>query len=344
MKRDARGEEILKVKEKLASLGYTGKEVPVDGRIAITVTGDTGRIDPEQIKSISGVEETIPVSRPYKLVGREFKPANSEIKVDEEIIGGRELAIIGGPCSVENRDQLFETAEVVKSAGAKFLRGGAYKPRTSPYAFQGLKKDGLQLLREVRAHTGLKIVTEVKDVETLDAVASVADVLQVGARNMTNYSLLEAVGDLQIPVLLKRGISATIEELLMGAEYILYRGNQNVILCERGIRTFEPYTRNTLDLNAIPVIKKLSHLPIIVDPSHGIGMWDGVSSMALAAIAAGADGLLLEVHPDPSRALSDGHQSLKPERFRDLMRKVSQLAPIVGRTFRAETAVRVAVP
>ncbi len=332
MKSDATRTDVLSVREKLAAMGFSVKEIPVDGRITISAVGETGRIDPEQFISMPGVEQTIPVSKPYKLVGREFKPENTEIVVDGETIGGKELAIIAGPCSVENWDQLLRTAEAVKEAGARFLRGGAYKPRTSPYAFQGLQKEGLVLLREVKAATGLKIVTEVKDVQTLPAVAEVADVIQIGARNMSNYSLLEAAGELRTPVLLKRGISATIEEFLMSAEYLLARGNQNVVLCERGIRTFEPYTRNTLDLNAIPVIKKLSHLPIIVDPSHGIGVWDGVSAMALAGVAAGADGLLIEVHSDPAKALSDGHQSLKPERFRELMEKVRLIAAAVDRT------------
>jgi len=269
-------------------------------------------------------------------VGRDAKPENSEIAVGEEVIGGTELAIIAGPCSVENRDQLLQTARAVKEAGARFLRGGAFKPRTSPYAFQGMKEEGLVLLREARAETGLKIVTEVRDILTLPAVAEVADVVQIGARNMTNFGLLEAVGDLRTPVLLKRGIGSTIEELLMAAEYILSRGNLQVILCERGIRTFETATRNTLDLNAVPVVKKLSHLPIIVDPSHGIGMWEGVTAMALAAVAAGADGLMIEVHPDPAMALSDGYQSLKPSRFQELMARVRQVAAAVNRTMGME--------
>ena len=336
MKRDATREDVLAVKEKIASLGYFPTELPGSVRIAIGVTGDNGRLNPEQFNTLPGVEETIPLVKPYKLVGRDFKPENSEINVDGEIIGGKELAIIAGPCSVENWDQLIRTAEAVKDAGARFLRGGAFKPRTSPYAFQGVGEKGLELLREAQEQTGLKIVTEVKDILTLPAVAEVANVIQIGARNMSNFGLLEAVGDLRTPVLLKRGISATIEELLMAAEYIMARGNHNVILCERGIRTFEPYTRNTLDLNSIPVVKKLSHLPIIVDPSHGIGMWDGVSAMALAGIAAGADGLIIEVHPDPSTALSDGYQSLKPQRFRELMEKVRQLAAIVDRSVDVE--------
>jgi 3-deoxy-7-phosphoheptulonate synthase len=336
MKRDATGEEILGVKRRFAEIGFVANEISVDSRCALSVLGDTGRIDPEQFKTMPGVEDTIPMSKPYRLVGRDFQSEHTKIRVGDEIIGGEALTIIAGPCSVENGEQLLSTAMAVKKAGARFLRGGAYKPRTSPYAFQGLREEGLDLLREARKTTGLRIVTEAKDVETLERVADVADIVQIGARNMSNYSLLEAAGDIRKPVLLKRGISATIEELLMSAEYILSRGNQEVILCERGIRTFEPYTRNTLDLNAIPVIKKLSHLPIVVDPSHGIGVWDGVSAMALAGIAAGADGLIVEVHIDPSRALSDGQQSLKPSRFAELMEKLRRLAPIVGRTLPKE--------
>ncbi len=338
MKPTASPEEVAKVKQKISSLGFRAHEIPGATRTAIGITGNNGKINPEHFTMMNGVEDAIRVTKPYKLVGRDAKPENSEIRVGEEIIGGPGLAIIAGPCSVESREQLLQTARAVKQAGARFLRGGAFKPRTSPYSFQGMKEEGLVLLREARSETGLKIVTEVKDILTLSAVAEVADVIQIGARNMTNFGLLEAVGELRKPVLLKRGISSTIEELLMAAEYILARGNLNVIRCERGIRTFEPYTRNTLDLNAIPIVKKLSHLPILVDPSHGIGVWDGVSAMALAGIAAGADGLIIEVHPDPESALSDGYQSLKPERFAQLMQKVNKLAGVVGRTLTAEAA------
>lgn len=338
MRRDATREDVQRVKDKIIALGYLPHEIPGTQRTAIGITGNKGKINPELFSIMHGVEEAFPVTKPYKLVGRDAKPDNSEIPVDGEMIGGREIAVIAGPCSVESWEQLIATAEAVKDAGAKFLRGGAFKPRTSPYAFQGMKEEGLVLLREAKAATGLKIVTEAKDVLTLSAVAEVADVIQIGARNMQNFSLLEAVGELRTPVMLKRGISATIEELLMSAEYILARGNLNVMLCERGIRTFEPYTRNTLDLNAIPVIKKLSHLPVIVDPSHGIGMWDGVSSMALAGVAAGADGLMIEVHPNPEAALSDGAQSLKPERFRELMERIRLVAAAVDRTVSLEVA------
>jgi 3-deoxy-7-phosphoheptulonate synthase len=336
MKKDATKEEIYRVKEKVVALGYLPHEIPGANRVAIGITGNKGKINPELFSTMGGVEDAIPVTKPYKLVGRDAKAENSEVDVDGEVVGGRELAIIAGPCSVESAEQLFQTADAVKESGAKFLRGGAFKPRTSPYAFQGMKEEGLVLLREAKQRTGLKIVTEAKDVLTLSAVAEVADVIQIGARNMQNFSLLEAVGEMRKPVMLKRGISATIEELLMSAEYILARGNYNVILCERGIRTFEPYTRNTLDLNAIPVVKKLSHLPIIVDPSHGVGVWDCVPAMALAGVAAGADGLMIEVHPDPGMALSDGYQSLKPNRFKELMEKVRQVAAVVDRTVSVE--------
>jgi len=331
MKQSATREDVLRVTRKIEQMGYRAHEIPGAQRTAIGVTGNTGKINPELFATMGGVEQAVSVTRPYKLVGRDAKKENSLIPVGDAIIGGKELAIIAGPCSVESWEQLIATARAVKEAGAKFLRGGAFKPRTSPYTFQGMREEGLVLLREARAETGLKIVTEVKDVLTLPAVAEVADVIQIGARNMSNFGLLEAVGDLRIPVLLKRGISSTIEELLMAAEYIAARGNLNIILCERGIRTFEPSTRNTLDLNAVPVVKKLSHLPIVVDPSHGIGMWEGVSVMALAGIAAGADGLMIEVHPHPSDALSDGSQSLKPERFKELMDRLRRIAPAVDR-------------
>lgn len=282
------------------------------------------------------VQEAVSEVKPYRLVSRQTKSGNSEIHVGDAVVGGKELAIIAGPCSVESREQLLSIARAVRKAGAKFLRGGAFKPRTSPYTFQGMKEEGLVLLREAKAETGLKIVTEVKDILTLEAVAEVADVIQIGARSMSNFSLLEAAGDVRTPVLLKRGMSATIEELLMAAEYIASRGNPDIILCERGIRTFEPSTRYTLDLNAIPVVKELSHLPILVDPSHGIGIWSHVPAMALAGIAAGADGLMIEVHDNPLEALSDGPQSLKPERFSELMLKVRALAGVLGRSVEAE--------
>lgn len=338
MHQDVTKEQIAKVKEKISALGYEPHEIPGAQRVAIGITGNKAGLDPDLFLSMPGVQDAVPVSKPYKLVSREVKPENTVVSVGDDKIGGTELTMIAGPCSVESRQQIIEIAERLKKMGVRFLRGGAYKPRSSPYSFQGLKNDGLAYLREAADRTGMHIVTEVKDTETLALVADYADILQIGARNMYNFSLLEQVGDLKRPVLLKRGLSATIEELLMSAEYIASRGNYNVILCERGIRTFEPYTRNTLDLNAVPVVKKLSHLPIIVDPSHGTGAWDLVVPMALAAIIAGADGLLVEVHQDPETALSDGFQSLKPERFKELLDRVQELAPFVKRTMHLGTA------
>jgi 3-deoxy-7-phosphoheptulonate synthase len=332
MKLNAPRSDVERVKEKIRSLGYTPHEIPGEERLAIGVTGNKGKVDPELFLNLPGVVEAIAVTKPFKLVSREGKPEDSVIAVNGALIGGKELAIAAGPCSVESRQQIIDLAFNLKELGIKFLRGGAYKPRTSPYSFQGLKDEALLYLKDARDATGLRIITEVKDSATLPIVAECADVLQVGARNMHNYSLLEELGGLRKPILLKRGFAATIEELLMSAEYILSGGNYNVILCERGIRTFEPATRNTLDLNSIPIIKKLSHLPIIVDPSHGIGVWDGVTAMSLAAIAAGADGLIIEVHNDPAMALSDGYQSLKPSKFKLLLEKVEQLAPIMNRT------------
>lgn len=338
MKKEATPAEIANVKQKVAALGYKAHEIPGAQCTAIGITGNREKIPPDLFSILPGVAGAIPVSKPYKLVGRDARRENSIFDAGGLTIGGPELTVIAGPCSVESREQLFATARAVKQAGAKFLRGGAFKPRTSPYAFQGMKEEGLVLLREARAETGLKIVTEAKDILTLAAVAEVADVIQIGARNMNNVGLLEAVGEMRKPVLLKRGIASTIEELLMAAEYIAARGNLQIILCERGIRTFEPATRNTLDLNAVPVLKKLSHLPVFVDPSHGIGLWDGVAAMTLAGIAAGADGVMIEVHPDPASALSDGPQSLKPQRFTELMRTMRRLAPVLDRTVAGEEA------
>jgi 3-deoxy-7-phosphoheptulonate synthase len=332
MKLNTSREDIERVKHKITDLGLIPHEIPGSDRLAIGITGNDKKLDREIFLVLPGVLDAIPVSKPFKLVSRDVKPENSVIDVDGEPIGGRELALIAGPCSVESRQQIIDIAGTLKEMCVKFLRGGAYKPRTSPYSFQGHKTEALRYLADARKVTGMKIVTEVKDTETLPLVLESTDILQIGARNMQNYSLLEAVGSVKKPVLLKRGFSATIEELLMAAEYILAGGNYNVILCERGIRTFETATRNTLDLNAVPIIKKLSHLPIIVDPSHGIGIWDAVPPMALAAIAAGADGLMIEVHEHPSAALSDGYQSLKPSTFARLLEKIEQIAPVMGRT------------
>lgn len=338
MRQEAAPDEIELVKEKIRSLGFTPHEIPGAQRVAIGITGNKTRVSPDHFLSLPGVADAIPVSRPFKLVSREVKPEDTVVRVGNDSVGGRELAVIAGPCSVESRTQILEVASMLKEMGVKFLRGGAFKPRTSPYSFQGLKLEGLEYLREAADKTGLHTVTEVKDTESLPAVAGASDVLQVGARNMYNFSLLERIGDLRKPVLLKRGLSATLEELLMSAEYIAARGNYDIILCERGIRTFETSTRNTLDLNAVPMARKLSHLPIVVDPSHGTGAWDLVTPMSLAAVAAGADGLIIEVHPNPDSALSDGFQSLRPSRFRELMERIRELAPLVQRSCPEETA------
>ncbi len=331
MKPHATEAEVQAVVDKIRSLGLTPHPIPGAQRVAIGITGNKGGLEPEQFDVLPGVAEAIRVSQPFKLVSREVKEEDTVIDVGGVPLGGRALAIMAGPCSVETQDQVLEAAEAVKAAGARFLRGGAYKPRTSPYEFQGLAEEGLKLLALARERTGLKVVTEVVDVETLPMVADYADVLQIGARNMQNFSLLKGIGDLRKPCLLKRGPSATIKEWLMAAEYIVSRGNYAVALCERGIRTFETMTRNTLDLNAVPVLKALTHLPVLVDPSHGIGLRAHVAAMARAGIAAGADGLIVEVHPRPEKALSDGQQSLTPREFDDLMRQVKVIAGAVGR-------------
>jgi 3-deoxy-7-phosphoheptulonate synthase len=341
MKQEATKADVEKVKEKVRSLGFTPHEIPGAQRIAIGITGNKGRVDPDLFLSLSGVHDAVPVSKPYKLVSREVKPENTVIRVGDDEIGGQELAVIAGPCSVESRTQILEIAEMLSEMGIKFLRGGAFKPRSSPYSFQGLKTQGLEYLREAADKAGMHIVTEVKDTETLPQVLEYADVLQVGARNMYNFSLLERIGDTRKPVLLKRSFSATLEELLMAAEYIASRGNYEIIMCERGIRTFETSTRNTLDLNAVPVLKRQSHLPVIVDPSHGTGAWDLVIPMAQAAIVAGADGIIVEVHPQPDVALSDGFQSLRPDKFRFLLERLALLASFVGRTVRTKTGATI---
>ena len=280
---------------------------------------------------MDGVEKSVQILQPFKLVSRDFQEHNSIVKVKGVKFGTKSIGIIAGPCSVENKNQLLESAHAVKEAGAQALRGGAFKPRSSPYSFQGLGEKGLQLLAEAREQTGLPIVTEIMTPEQLPLVTQYADMLQIGARNMQNYDLLKTVGRSTHPILLKRGMMATLEELLMSAEYILAEGNRNVVLCERGIRTFEKYTRNTTDINAIPVLKSLTHLPVIIDPSHGVGKWNFVTPVALAGIAAGADGLIVEVHPKPEDALSDGGQSLLPKRFADLVQKARAIATTIGR-------------
>jgi len=324
-------EHIDQVKEKIISLGCTPHEIPGDSKLAIGITGPSDKVAKEDFQLLPSVEEVVRVSKKYKLVSREMKSEDTLINVNGNIIGGEELLIIAGPCSVESRDQIFDIAGQLKEIGIKFLRAGAYKPRSSPYAFQGLKEKGLEYLADVKKELGMNIVTEVLNQNTIEAVCNIADVIQLGARNMQNFTLIEEIGKTQKPILLKRGMSATVEELLLSAEYIVSQNNYNVILCERGIRTFENATRNTLDLNAIPVIKKHSHLPIIVDPSHGVGIWDKIPAMAMASIASGADGLIVEVHPNPEKALSDGFQSLSPSTFKSLLAKLQELAPVVNK-------------
>ena len=323
--------DVDAVCRKIQALGFRAHILPGAQRTAIGITGNPGAIDPSEFEDLPGVAEAIRVSKPYKLVSREVKPENTVVTIHGVPVGGPELAFCGGPCSVESRGQILESAQAVKTAGAQLLRGGAYKPRTSPYAFQGLGETGLKLLAEAREATGLGIVTEALDVETFDLVEEYADCIQIGARNMQNFSLLRRAGRAHKPVLLKRGISATLEEFLMAAEYILSEGNYQVILCERGVRTFADHSRNTLDLSVLPAVQRLSHLPIIVDPSHGTGRRDQVHPMSLAAVAAGASGLLVEMHPSPDRALSDGFQSLYPEQFAGVVRDCQAIAEVLRR-------------
>lgn len=333
MRSDATEEQIEKAIATIHELGYKSHIIRGLLRTVIGAVGDE-RGKPHHVETLSileGVENVVPILEPYKLASREFKQQNTVVNVGNVPIGNNKIPVMAGPCSVENEEQIFETAKAVKKAGATILRGGAYKPRTSPYTFQGLGKEGLKLLAKAKEITGLPVVTEILDPDDLDDVAEYSDMLQIGARNSQNYALLKRVGRYNKPVLLKRGMSTTINELLMSAEYILSEGNQNVVLCERGIRTFETATRNTFDLNAIPVLKEKTHLPIIADPSHGTGYWQYVTPMALAAIAAGADGLMVEVHIRPEAAVSDGGQSLKPSKFETLMEKAATVAKAVGR-------------
>lgn len=323
--------EISEVVTRIKGMGYDAHISEGEDRTIIGVVGSGPAIEKEQLAMLAGVKDVIRVSKPYKLASLEFHPEKTVVQLNGVQVGAEKLAIIAGPCSVESREQILETAHAVKEAGASALRGGAFKPRTSPFAFQGMGEEGLKLLAEAREATGLPIVTEVMDSELVPMVCEYADVLQIGARNMQNYALLNAVGKSQHPVLLKRGMSSTIEELLMAADYILSHHNNRVILCERGIRTFETATRNTFDINAIPVLKHTTHLPILADPSHATGKWEYVESAALAAIAAGADGIIVEVHPDPECAVSDGRQSLKPERFAELVKKMRRVAEAVDR-------------
>jgi 3-deoxy-7-phosphoheptulonate synthase len=336
MQSQATEEQIRAVCDRIESLGYKAHPIPGSGRTAIGITGNTGTVDIATVESMPGVTECIPVSKPYKLVSRDVKEEDTVVRIPtylgEVVFGGTEVAMVAGPCAIESREQAFKIAGHVKAAGVRLFRGGAYKPRTSPYSFQGLGEPGMKILAEVRNEFGLGIVTEAIDNESLDLVEKYADMIQIGARNMQNFSLLKRAGRSQKPVLLKRGMSATLDEFLMAAEYLMSEGNYNVVLCERGVRTFSDYTRNTLDLSIVPAVQRRSHLPIVVDPSHGTGRRNKVLPLSRAAVAAGSNGLLVEVHHDPDRALSDGPQSILPEELDQLIREVRQIAGVLGRT------------
>jgi len=332
MKHHASTDEIAHVVTHVEKLGFKAHVVNGEERSIIGLIGDERELDPQHFETLDGVERCVRILHPFKLASRESHPEDSTVRVNGFSVGGNQIVIMAGPCSIESREQLMEAAHAVKAAGAKILRAGAFKPRTSPYSFQGLGLKGLELLKEAREVYGLPTVTEVLSPQEVTLVAQYADILQIGARNMQNFALLHAVGEIQKPVLLKRGMMSTIEELLMAAEYILSHGNHRVMLCERGIRTYETATRNTFDINAIPVLKALTHLPVIADPSHGTGKWELVTPVARGAVAAGADGLLVEVHPNPAKAWSDGAQSLKPDKFAVLVEQVRRIAEAVGRT------------
>ena len=334
LNRKATEKNIAHLLKKLESKGLKATISRGIEKTVIGVIGDTSRITEEEenaVRVMKGVEDVMRILKPYKLASRDFKAQNTIIKVKGKVIGGKKIPVIAGPCAVENRAIMINIAEKVKAAGASFIRGGAYKPRTSPYSFQGLGEEGLQYLAEAGRKTGLPVVTEIMDPRDLEKILQYTDIIQIGARNMQNFRLLLEVGMCSKPVLLKRGLSATIKEWLMAAEYVMSKGNQEVILCERGIRTFETATRNTLDLSAVPVLKQKTHLPVVVDPSHGVGKWDLVAPMAKAAVAVGADGLLIEVHTNPENAMSDGEQSLKPDAFKKLMLELKPIAKAVGR-------------
>ncbi|MGH7614733.1 MAG: 3-deoxy-7-phosphoheptulonate synthase [Gemmatimonadales bacterium] len=332
MRHGATEEEIQRVVGVIREMGYQARPMPGAQRTAVGLVGNDGRVDSSRLEGLPGVQEVIHVSRPYKQVSREWKPENTIVRLPGGVtVGGTDVVVIAGPCSVESERQIIEAARIVREAGAVILRGGAFKPRTSPYSFQGLGRPALKLLTRAREETGLLVCTEAIDTEGVGWVAEVADIIQIGARNMQNFSLLRAAGRAGKPVLLKRGIAATITELLLSAEYLLAEGNQDVILCERGVRGFDTLTRNLFDLSAVPVVQKLSHLPIIADPSHGTGLRDKVIPMARAAVAAGADGVMIEVHPNPDEAKSDGAQSLFPDQFAQLMREVRVIAEVIGR-------------
>ena len=340
MEEGAAPEKVDTVVTHLEQMGFAVHRSVGANRTVLGVVGESPRGDPQLVQMFDGVQEIIQISEPYKLASRAFRPQGTVIILDDVRIGGDEVIVMAGPCSAENEEQVHASAAAVRRAGAKVLRGGAFKPRSSPYSFQGLGEDGLRMLRDAARAQNMKLVSEVMDTSQIDVVERYADILQVGARNMQNFSLLRELGKTRKPVLLKRGISATIEEWLLSAEYLLGGGNMDVILCERGIRTFETYTRNTLDISAIPIVKKLSHLPIFVDPSHGTGRRDKVAPMARAAVAAGADGLIIEVHVDPDRALSDGAQSLFPSQFDRLMAELRIIAPAIGRSICIEPLAR----
>ena len=330
MKHDATDEDARRVIEIIEKMGYRGNPIPGANRTAIGVTGNAGAVDATAFENLPGVAETIRVTKPYKLSSRDFHPQNSVVRVGEATFGAGEMTLVAGVCSVETREQVFTVAEAVKASGAKLFRGGAFKPRTNPYAFQGLGELGLQILAEVRERFGLAIVTEAMDERGADLVEKYADCLQIGARNMQNFSLLKRAGQSKLPVLLKRGMSATLEDLLSAAEYILAEGNENVILCERGIKTFANHARNTLDLSIVPAVRRASHLPIIVDPSHGTGKTYMVAPLAFAGVAVGADGILLEIHPQPAMALSDGAQALTPAEYLETVEQLRRIHEAVG--------------
>ncbi len=333
MRKDATAAEIQGVMAAIDARGYKGHPIPGAQRTAIGITGNKGAVEAPAFESLPGVLEVIPVSHAYKLVSREVKAEDSVVSIGRDVkVGAGALVIVAGPCAVESLEQTLTVARAVKKAGAHLLRGGAFKPRTSPYSFQGLGEEGLKILAAAREETGLPVVTEAVDIEGLDLVEHYADVIQIGARNMQNFSLLRRAGRAKKPVVLKRGMSATLEEFLMSAEYILSEGNYDVILCERGVRTFSDFSRNTLDLAVVPAVKKISHLPIFVDPSHGTGRRDKVAPLSRAAVAVGADGLMVEVHHDPDRALSDGPQSITPAMFAELVGDLRQIAPVIGRS------------
>ncbi len=331
MERSASQEDLQAVVDRVREWGLQTHLSEGEERTIVGLIGDERPVNEDALRAMGGVENVVPILRPYKLASREFHPHDTVVPINDVSVGDESIAIMAGPCSVESREQIMETARAVRETGTHILRGGAFKPRTSPYSFQGLGQEGLDLLQEVRERLGMAVVTEVMAPQQLDLVCECADILQIGARNMQNFALLRAVGEADKPVLLKRGMMSSMEELLLAAEYILSHGNYRVMLCERGIRTFEEYTRFTLDISAVPVLKQLTHLPVIVDPSHASGNWEWVTSLSMAAVAAGADGLLVEVHPHPEQALSDGAQSLRPERFAELVTKVRDVAHAVGR-------------